>query len=437
MKTTGWQEKDDYTISELRTLLAAEKIDLFIPWKSPHLAYLLNYYDKLHGTIFWDEMISVLCIPADSGAFIAGAIHHWTGIEEDRLSPWWLEERYPCWGNAYQVFDETARVISEKGLANKRIGIEKRFMPLKAYEYLRKVLPEAEFVEADYIVPQIRLAKTPREQSIMKYACDAGLRANEAYMRALRKGRSIQEAILERAKTALDYGVEYAGGAAGISWTGGTDITPAWWDPEIRRAYEKNPRGKTWNEIPFFNEVQVSHGETVYQHYFSDFAWHEFIHGEPGDDALFTLGPEGGSIDGSDSKDGVKREVSYRELKEDFRIIREVQHNAIQGIKPGMNQFEAHQSVMDYFKEHPEHRARITYCFLHSLGLEVHEEPMIACRSLEHPNFIPEKEPISYKVGMVMSSEWFTSYWTVEEPYLLTETGWIPLVERRGICLPE
>ncbi len=56
MKTTGWQEKDDRTIREMREYMVRERLDAFIPWKTAHIAYLTNYYDIVHMNIFWEEM---------------------------------------------------------------------------------------------------------------------------------------------------------------------------------------------------------------------------------------------------------------------------------------------------------------------------------------------------------------------------------------------
>ena len=35
--------------------------------------------------------------------------------------------------------------------------------------------------------------------------------------------------------------------------------------------------------------------------------------------------------------------------------------------------------------------------------------------------------------GAVVSSEWFSRCWTVEDPFVMTETGWEPLAQLQGL----
>ncbi len=434
MKKTGWEEKDDYTIKEIRNYMKREKLDAFIPWKQSHLAYLLNYYDRLHSGILWEEMISVLVIPQESDAFLVGSTLHWTGIREDHVFPWWLEEFHEEWSSTEATMKKTFELLRKKGLGKARIGIETKWMPAQMYNYIKSSMPEVDFVSADLLVPQIRLIKTKREQQLMKYAAEIGIRCMELYMRALRNGASRREAEILRAKHAVELGGEWAGGPYRVEWTGGIDVTPAWLDAPVRRKYESTYAGKTFNDTPYDFPFFVTHYEAFFQGYYSDLAWHEFIGPEPAESDVFTYG-EKVSYDGSSVKSKGKREVTYGEIRENFEVTRRVQREAIQNIRPGMDHNQAKEALEDFIKSDAEAKKHISYFFIHSLGIDIHEEPMIACRKLYDPTAkpIPLDGPIFFYPGAVVSSEWFTEYLTVEEPFIMTKNGWEPLCELKGL----
>lgn len=79
------------------------------------------------------------------------------------------------------------------------------------------------------------------------------------------------------------------------------------------------------------------------------------------------------------------------------------------------------------------HLGYLTNYYIHGVGLEVHEEPLLHTPMLEPT---PLDGLIYFEPGAVVSSEWFTHLWTVEEPFVLTADGWEPLVELRGLTDP-
>ncbi|MDP6114019.1 MAG: M24 family metallopeptidase [Planctomycetota bacterium] len=417
MTTTGWKEKDDRTIAEIRAYLTREKLDAFIPWKVPHLAYLTNYFDQLHMNILWEEMMAVLVIPLDSAPFIVGEHQSWAGSSEFGVAPWWLEERHSTNRPGRNALERTVELLKEKGLGTGRIGIETLWMPVAAHDYLRSALPDAEFVSADTLVPQIRFIKTSREQELMKKAADTGIRAMEAYMQAIRSGLSRTEAQRLRAQRALDYGGEWVGGVSRHAWTGGTDETPAWWDADARRRF-LSTTARNWKGLPDDSPVCVTHYSAIFQYYFSDLAWHEFYGPEPAESEMLQW---------------VDREIPFHDARRDFEILRRVQKEALEPIRPGMSHLEAKAAVDAWLAADAESKEHITNYYIHGIGLEIHEEPVLT-GSVPIPT--PADVPILFQPGAVVSSEWFTQLWTVEEPFVLTESGWEPLAELKDLTDP-
>lgn len=417
MPPTGWKEKDDRTIAEIRAYLERERLEAFIPWKVPHLAYLTNYYDLLHMNILWEEMTAVLVVPRDGDAFIVGEHSSWAGSPEFGVAPWWLTERHSSGRPGRKTLELTVELLRKKGLDKGRIGVEMKWMPAAVLEFLRSELPDAELVSADLLVPQIRFIKTRREQQLLKKAAETGLRSMETYMQAIRAGKTREEAQHVRAQRAIDFGGEWAGGPYKVAWTGGTDETPAWWDPEARESFLAS-RARNWKALPDDSPFLVTHFETTFQYYFADLAWHEFYGPEPAPNETLQWND---------------RSVSFSDAQTDFEILRRVQSEALSAIRPGMHHVEAKRALDAWLEADAESKGHITNYYVHGVGLEIHEEPVLT-GSVPEPT--PSDGPIIFQPGAVVSSEWFTHLWTVEEPFVMMETGWKPLVELRGLTDP-
>jgi methionine aminopeptidase len=285
-----------------------------------------------------------------------------------------------------------------------------------------------EFVSADRLIPQIRLIKTEREQMLLKKAAEVGQRSMEAYMQAIRLGATRHEAELIRAQRALEYGGEWTGGVSRVSWTGGIDETPAWWDAQARRRFDVATGPKNYLAVPDDVPFIVFHYESTFQCYWGDQAWHKFYGPEPDEDDILDFGGE---------------KVCYAEARHNFEVMRRVQREAINEIRPGMDQHQARAAVDRYLQSDPEAAKHtgvdpsnpsgtkhVGMYFIHSIGLEVHEEPVIASRA---PRPIPLDGPIYIQRGAVLQSEWLGPLWTVEEPFVLTDRGWKPLVDLPGL----
>jgi Xaa-Pro aminopeptidase len=307
--------------------------------------------------------------------------------------------------------------LEKKGLKKARIGIERKTMPVAIYDYFRDALPHAEFVSADRLVPQMRFIKTKRELELLKSAANAGLRAMEAYMAAIRSGASPQEAQRIRAKRALDFGGEWTGGPYGLAWTGGTDETPDWWDDNARKRFEATSR--TWRDQPDDAPCCITHFESRFQYYWADLAWHEFYGPEPSPDQVVRIG---------------LRKAPYREAVRNFEAVRRAQSEALEVIWPGMDHVAAKKAIDAFLTRNPDIKKHIKNYNIHGVGLEVHEEPVFKS-SMPIP--IPIDGPIYFRPGAVVNSEWHTPYWTVEEPFVMTETGWEPLIELRGVTATQ
>jgi hypothetical protein len=183
-----------------------------------------------------------------------------------------------------------------------------------------------------------------------------------------------------------------------------------------RRSFLASPGYRHWQAMPGPTPYCVTHLETVFQYYFADVAWHELYAMEPDDRDTLEFGH--GQI------------VTWAEARHDYEVLRQIQREAIQTIRPGMDQFQAKCAVDAFLKSDAEIADHQRGYFLHGIGLEVHEEPVLTGSIAA---VVPPDGPIYYRPGAVISSEWFSKCWTVEDPFVLGERGWAPLVELRGL----
>jgi Xaa-Pro dipeptidase len=84
----------------------------------------------------------------------------------DAFGPFWIADRH--WvprGPSMSADAATvaARALRRHGLAGTTIAIESSFLPVDAYEALRRELPEASFVNGTPILDELRAIKQPRE----------------------------------------------------------------------------------------------------------------------------------------------------------------------------------------------------------------------------------------------------------------------------------
>lgn len=110
----------------------------------------------------------------------------------------------------YEVTIETLR---ERGLADKRVGVEKTsfFSTIEEYEGLRGKLPEANFVDGSGIVEWVRVIKSPEEVALMKRCAKTLDHGSRAGLEALHAGTTEDAIAAEIHRELVGRGSEYPG----------------------------------------------------------------------------------------------------------------------------------------------------------------------------------------------------------------------------------
>lgn len=91
--------------------------------------------------------------------------------------------------------DVLARSIHERGLAGARVGIDLQAFTLvpAQWEELKRLLPDAQLIDASDLVPELRLIKSPAELAFQRQAAQIADHALAAAVAALRPGVSETE----------------------------------------------------------------------------------------------------------------------------------------------------------------------------------------------------------------------------------------------------
>jgi Xaa-Pro dipeptidase len=120
--------------------------------------------------------------------------------------------------STYVEFAESPAIVlaerlKQRGLASGRIGLEMMYLFAGYYEQLRRALPQAAFVEADYLIKEGRKIKSPEEVEFLQRAANISLKAVRSVFEEAHEGdteRSLLTRILTRQ---LEAGLSYHHGS--------------------------------------------------------------------------------------------------------------------------------------------------------------------------------------------------------------------------------
>jgi Xaa-Pro dipeptidase len=178
----------DTRLARVRAAMAARGIDLLLVSEPESMYYLTGYFT----TGYWS--VQTLAVPKVGDPFFVVRHLERTAV----LGTSWVE--------AYYVYQDTedpaaviARALAERGVAGVRVGVETHcwFLTVDLYERLRRALPAATFVDAAYLVNEIRYVKSPAEVAYLRQAAAAAQVAVEAGIAAAEPGRTEADLAVE------------------------------------------------------------------------------------------------------------------------------------------------------------------------------------------------------------------------------------------------
>jgi Xaa-Pro dipeptidase len=172
-------------IAKTKAVLAERRIDVLICTDPSNMNYLSGY----DGWTFHMPQCLIVSLDRDEPIWIGRETEYYQAritsmLGDKSLKPY--PERYFITCLPGQPFDFVADVLREIGAGSARIGIESQtyLMCARAYQCLVRNLPDADLIDAQWLVDSIRAVKSKREIEYM----DEAARILESAMRVAIEG---------------------------------------------------------------------------------------------------------------------------------------------------------------------------------------------------------------------------------------------------------
>src|SRR5215471_21421351 len=160
----------------LDRLMEEAGIDVVIATSKHNVQYLLGG----HRASFFDYMDATgvtrylpVLIYAKGSPEKAAYIGHRLEKFQREVKPMWTPETQTNTAGSVDAMQKAIDHIRKAGLKPKRIGVEFGFLPYDASKVLRDAFPDAEWVDALFVLERQRAKKSPEELKLLKYASEA------------------------------------------------------------------------------------------------------------------------------------------------------------------------------------------------------------------------------------------------------------------------
>jgi Xaa-Pro aminopeptidase len=222
LDVTKRQDTAPFDTALLDRLMDEAGIDVLVATSKHNVQYLLGG----HRAFFFESMDAMGLsrylpvfvyqkgAPQKTGFFG----HRMEGFQNE-VKPFWVSEVNTKSSGAVDVMEKAVDYLRRLAPSAKRIGIETAFIPLDSAAVLRKAFPNAETVDALFVLERLRARKTPQELEMLKIASDAVIDSMEAVFKNFGPGATKNELTeaLRREETQRGLTFDYCLIAAGSS----------------------------------------------------------------------------------------------------------------------------------------------------------------------------------------------------------------------------
>jgi Xaa-Pro aminopeptidase len=337
----------------LDRLMDEAGIDVVLATSKHNVQYLLgghraDFFDYMDATGI-TRYLPVLVYPKGAPEKAAYIGHRLEKFQREINPMWTPETQTNTWGTV-DAMQKAVDHMRKIGLKPKRIAAEFGFLPYDASQVLRAAFPDAEWVDALYVLERQRVKKSPEELKLLKYASEAVIDSMQAVIAASNPGTTKAEVVeaLRREETNRGLTFEYCLITCGTS---------------MNRA----PSDQKWEK----GEIMSIDSGGNYEGYIGDVC-RMAIQGEP--DA---------------------------ELKDLLGEIETIQRAAMKPIRAGMIGGEIYAAAAPLVQK-SKHNNHMEF-LAHGMGMVSHEAPRLTDRGpVPYPSEYA-KEPL--EAGMVVSVE--------------------------------
>jgi Xaa-Pro aminopeptidase len=219
---TKRQDTAPFDTALLDRLMDEAGIDVLVATSKHNVQYLLGG----HRAFFFESMDAMglsrylpVFVYQKGAPQKAGFFGHRMEGFQNEVKPFWVSEVNTKSSGAVDVMEKAVDYLRRLAPNAKRIAIETAFIPLDSVAVLRKAFPNAETVDALFVLERLRARKTPQELEMLKIASDAVIDSMEAVFKNFGPGSTKAELTeaLRREETQRGLTFDYCLIAAGSS----------------------------------------------------------------------------------------------------------------------------------------------------------------------------------------------------------------------------
>ncbi len=200
--------------ARLDRLMDQAGIDVVIATSKHNVQYLLgghraNFFDYMDATGV-TRYLPVFIYPKDAPEK-ACYIGHRLETFQHQAKPLWTPETHTTANGSVEAMQKAVDYMRKAGMNPKRIATEFGFLPYDASKVLRGGFPDADWVDALFVLERQRLKKSPSELKMLQQASEAVLGAMLATIAASPAGTSKADVVeaLRREETNRGLTFEY------------------------------------------------------------------------------------------------------------------------------------------------------------------------------------------------------------------------------------
>jgi Xaa-Pro aminopeptidase len=222
LDVTKRQDTAPFDTALLDRLMDEASIDVLLATSKHNVQYLLGG----HRAFFFESMDAMglsrylpVFVYQKGAPQKAGFFGHRMEGFQNEVKPFWVSEVNTKSSGAVDVMEKAVDYLRRLVPTAKRIAIETAFIPLDSAAVLRKAFPNAETVDALFVLERLRARKTPQELEMLKIASDAVIDSMETVFKNFGPGATKNELTeaLRREETQRGLTFDYCLIAAGSS----------------------------------------------------------------------------------------------------------------------------------------------------------------------------------------------------------------------------
>lgn len=169
--------------TRLDRLMDEAGIDVVLATSKHNVQYLLgghraNFFDYMDATGV-TRYLPVFVYPKGQPQK-AAYVGHRLETFQHQASPLWTPETNTTANGSVDAMQKATDYMRRAGLAPRRIATEFGFLPYDASRVLRAAFPDADWVDALFVLERQRLKKSPAELKLLKHASEAVIGAMQA-----------------------------------------------------------------------------------------------------------------------------------------------------------------------------------------------------------------------------------------------------------------